>query len=80
MKLPSMLRLGRLKVFLNSTWFTQHTHGPKSWRWWQLLVVHPAKVRLNGELSPLRLNHNVWFYTRWGAWCCQVVYDTRTFE
>lgn len=79
MKLPTMFRIGKFKVFPSRTWYTQHTHGPKTWPWWRLVSVVAVKVSVNCSPSPLRLNHNMWFYTRWGAWTCQVVYDTRRF-
>lgn len=63
------------KVDLHIDWyrFTKHTHGPKVWPWWRLVVVHPVRWSL---LSPIdRANarshkgYNIWVYTRWGAWC-----------
>lgn len=47
------------------------THGPQVWPWWKLLVV--SVVRGSHDpywyfwITPIA--YNVWFYTRWGAWC-----------
>ena len=63
--------LGRFKVFPARR--MHPAHGPQSWPWWRLLSVTAVKCWPSG----VRFNYNVWFYTRWGAWPVQVVWDTR---
>ncbi len=67
----------RIDFHLDGHRFTKHTHGPKTWPWWRLVVVHIVAWDggLNNEARKLddRFNtlkgYNIWIYTRWGAWC-----------
>lgn len=56
-----------IDIHLESHRYTTHTHGPKVWPCWRLVVVHLA--RWNGTGESTHKGYNVWIYTRWGAWC-----------
>ncbi len=50
-------------------------HGPQVWPWWRLIVVHLAKsdyTQPPREDSDYLGGRNLWFYTRWGAWCWEI--------
>lgn len=44
-------------------------HGPQTWPWWRVVTV--SIVRTCSYRTEKR-GWNVWFYTRWGAWCCGI--------
>lgn len=61
------------------TWHYRATlHGPQTWPWWRLLVVRAPRCNRDLPPNPHAASWNIWFYTRWGAWCWSFAIDRRT--
>lgn len=53
--------------------FPQCTHGPQSWPWWRLLSISIVRI----EMYPPTFGYRPWFYTRWGSFHFDIVFDRR---